>query len=99
MTAGRGVDDGGPYVPGDKHGDKAASDRYFDRDGWSKWPSVLLKEGRDHVRKMPALTDYCRGDPDLFQLLSGLLAADPAHRLSATEALQSCAMLDPARLV
>ncbi|KAJ8609878.1 hypothetical protein CTAYLR_007504 [Chrysophaeum taylorii] len=74
-------------------------EKYFDaRTGRSKWASTLGREGRDHVRAMPSLEAYCGHDNALRQLLRGLLVIDPDKRLTAREALDGCAMLDPLRL-
>ncbi|KAH8058752.1 protein serine/threonine/tyrosine kinase [Aureococcus anophagefferens] len=57
--------------------------KYFDGDARSKWEAVLPRDGRDHVRAMPKLRDYCGRDDHLHMLLAGLLTIDPDTRLSA----------------
>uniref|UniRef100_A0A7S3JSA8 Protein kinase domain-containing protein n=1 Tax=Aureoumbra lagunensis TaxID=44058 RepID=A0A7S3JSA8_9STRA len=66
--------------------------RYFDQHGRSNWPTALRRQARDHVRKMPTLSDYCHNDRDLFDLLKKLLIIDPLRRFSATKALQSASL-------
>ncbi|KAJ1462449.1 kinase-like domain-containing protein [Pelagophyceae sp. CCMP2097] len=66
--------------------------KYFDRDGKSRWESALPRDGRDHVREMQSLSDYCGRDRDLLELLQGLLTVDPMKRLTAHQALQ-CAFV------
>ncbi|EGB01726.1 hypothetical protein AURANDRAFT_69555, partial [Aureococcus anophagefferens] len=67
--------------------------KYFDGDARSKWEAVLPRDGRDHVRAMPKLRDYCGRDDHLHMLLAGLLTIDPDARLSAADALEKCPFL------
>ena len=56
--------------------------------------SILPRDGRDHVRRMPPLRQYCEPDRDLHKLLEGLLTIDPDRRLTAKDALSTCAFLE-----
>ncbi|KAH8072695.1 protein serine/threonine/tyrosine kinase [Aureococcus anophagefferens] len=67
--------------------------KYFDGDARSKWEAVLPRDGRDHVRAMPKLRDYCGRDDHVHMLLAGLLTIDPDARLSAADALEKCPFL------
>ena len=68
--------------------------KYFDSDARSTWEQALPRDGRDHVRRMPPLRQYCEPDRDLHKLLEGLLTIDPDRRLTAKDALQTCAFLE-----
>ena len=54
----------------------------------------MPRDGRDHVRRMPPLRQYCEPDRDLHKLLEGLLTIDPDRRLTAKDALATCAFLE-----
>mmetsp|Transcript_357 Transcript_357/g.1316 ORF Transcript_357/g.1316 Transcript_357/m.1316 type:complete len:90 (+) Transcript_357:1087-1356(+) len=70
--------------------------RYFDRDGRSNWPVTLNRQGRDHVRSMPRLADYCGPENKrLYGLLRGLLVIDPHDRFTAQEALELAEIFRP----
>ena len=68
--------------------------KYFDSDARSTWEQALPRDGRDHVRRMPPLRQYCEPDRDLHKLLEGLLTIDPDRRLTAKDALSTCAFLE-----
>ena len=68
--------------------------KYFDSDARSTWEQALPRDGRDHVRRMPPLRQYCEPDRDLHKLLEGLLTIDPDRRLTAKDA--TCAFLERA---
>ena len=53
------------------------------------WTPSLGRTGR-----MPPLRQYCEPDRDLHKLLSGLLTIDPDRRLTAKDALSTCAFLE-----
>lgn len=82
----------GPFPPALVQRSRYAT-KYFDADARSTWEASLPRDGRDHVRRMTSLREYCAPDMELHELLAGLLTIDPDRRLTAKEALGGCPFL------